>query len=284
MKHRTWKSILKNTNLRWGVLIMSLYIVWMISWLIYAYLIKGNIFHHYQPEINIERELIKPFSKGSLLGTDTLGHSVIEILSSGLSYSLTLGFLVTFFSVSIGITIGFFSAHGSRYLNYLLDMMTNLVFIFPSILIAIVFMSVSGQSLTGLFFILVFTNWPGYARISRGEIKRVLGLGYIESAKAIGMSDMRLLFTAILPAILPQMIIHSILGINGVIVSESFLGFLGLGGSSYSWGAMLSMANKVLLEAPFLIVIISIAMAGLIIGLNLIGDGLRDVLDPRNTH
>ena len=158
---------------------------------------------------------------------------------------------------------------------------TNLIFIFPRILIAIVFMSMSDQSLWGLTFILIFTNWPGYARISRGEIKRVLGLSYIESSKAVGISDTRLFLTIILPAISPQIIIHMVLGMGGVIISESVLGFLGLGGSTYSWGAMLAMAKNVLLESPHLVIILSAVVAGLIIGFNIIGDGLRDILDPK---
>jgi peptide/nickel transport system permease protein len=78
------------------------------------------------------------------------------------------------------------------------------------------------------------------------------------------------------------MLVHIVLGVSGVIISEAALGFLGLGGSEYSWGAMLSIAKTVLLEAPYIVIILSVVMAGLIIGLNLLGDGLRDYLDPRN--
>ena len=91
-------------------------------------------------------------------------------------------------------------------------------------------------------------------------------------------------FKVIIPAILPVMIVNMVLGISGVIISEAALGFLGLGGSPYSWGALLATSKTVLLEAPFIAVIISLTMAGLIIGLNLFGDGLRDYLDPKESH
>ena len=283
MSRLSKKNILSNTSFKWGGSILFLYGLWLVCWIIYAYFIKGKIGAPYHPVIHLDRELLPPFSHGDILGTDVFGRSVLEILSAGLSYSITLGLLVTLCASFLGIIVGFLSVQGPQWLNYVLDMSTNLMFIFPRILIAIVFMSLSGQSLWGLALILTFTNWPGYARISRGEIKRVLGLSYVESSKAIGMGDTRLFLTVILPSISPQMIIHMVLGISGVIISESILGFLGLGGSTYSWGAMLAMAKNVLLEAPYLVVILSIMMAGLIIGLNIMGDGLRDILDPRSS-
>ncbi|MFG1484173.1 ABC transporter permease subunit, partial [Halobacteriovorax sp. HFRX-2_2] len=124
-------------------------------------------------------------------------------------------------------------------------------------------------------------SWPGYARIARGETMRVLNLGYVESARAIGVSEFRLFYKSILPSIVPVISIHFVLGISGVIISEASLGFLGLGASEYSWGAILAMAKLVLLEAPHVVIVTSLLMTGLIISLNLFGDGLRDYLDPK---
>ena len=280
-----WKrrNVLGNASIKCGGILIGFYFLWFLGWISYAYFLKGSPSMPYDPVIHIDRELLPPFSGDGILGTDIFGRSVLEILSAGLSYSLTLGFFVTICASLIGVIVGFLSLYGPRWLNASLDVMTNLIFIFPRILIAIVFMSLSGQSLWGLALILVFTNWPGYARIARGEIKRVIALSYVESSRAIGMSNTRLFVTVILPAIASQMIIHMILGISGVIISESVLGFLGLGGSSYSWGAMLAMGKNVLLEAPHLVIILSMVMAGLIIGLNTMGDGLRDILDPRSS-
>lgn len=236
----------------------------------------------YMPSGNIRAELFPPLTSGYFLGTDLYGRSLLEVLSAGLFYSLGIGLVISFFSAGIGIVIGYLSATGPRSFRTFFDLLTNLIFIFPSILIAILVMSITGQSFWGLVFALVVTGWPGYARISRGETLRVMSLTYVESAKAVGVGPFRLFAKIVLPAILPFLLVHVVLGISGVIISEASLGFLGLGGSEYSWGALLSNAKTVLLEAPFMGIILSLCMAGLIIGLNLCGDGLRDYFDPKS--
>lgn len=267
-------------EMRSGFIILSFYLVWAISWFVYKYFILGTINNPYQPELHMPFELAKPFTKGLFLGADLLGRSLLEVLSAGLSYSLTISFIVTAATASIGIGMGYLAVKAPGWFKLIFDLLINLVFIFPSILIAIMIMAVTGQSMKGLIFALIITGWPGYAKIARGESKRVLALTYVEGARAIGIGEVRLFFTVIIPAILPVMIVNMVLGISGVIISEAALGFLGLGASPYSWGAMLGGAKTVLLEAPHIAVILSVTMAGLIIGLNLLGDGLRDYLDP----
>jgi ABC-type dipeptide/oligopeptide/nickel transport system permease subunit len=193
-----------------------------------------------------------------------------------------MAIIVTLITASTGIIIGYVSVKANPWVRKFFDLIINIIFIFPSILIAIMVMAVTGQSLTGLIFAMCITGWTGYAKIARGESKRILNLSFVESAKAVGMGELRLFFKVILPNLLPIMIVNMVLGISGVIVSEAALGFLGLGGSPYSWGALLSGAKTVLLEAPHVAIILSMSMAGLIIGLNLFGDGLRDYLDPKN--
>jgi peptide/nickel transport system permease protein len=269
------------SEMKWGFGILSIYGVWAILWFIYSYLVKGSIFKPYVPELDMKIELALPFTKGLILGADLLGRSLLEVLSAGLTYSLTLSFIVTIITASIGILVGYMAVKAPNWVRIFFDLSINLVFIFPSILIAIMVMAVTGQSMKGLIFAMIITGWSGYAKIARGESKRVLALTYVEGARAIGVGEVRLFFTLIVPAILPVMIVNMVLGISGVIISEAALGFLGLGGSPYSWGAMLSAAKTVLLEAPQIALILSLTMAGLIIGLNLLGDGLRDYLDPQ---
>lgn len=267
-------------EMKWGFGILSLYVVWAIGWFIYKYFIAGSPTKPYAPILNMEAELAMPFSKGLLLGGDLLGRSLLEVLSAGLTYSLALSIIVTLITASMGVVMGYLAVKAPGWIKLLFDLAINLVFIFPSILIAIMVMAVTGQSMQGLIFAMIITGWPGYAKIARGESKRVLSLTYVEGAKAIGIGELRMFFTIIVPAILPVLIVNMVLGISGVIISEAALGFLGLGGSPYSWGAMLSAAKTVLLEAPHIAMILSMTMAGLIIGLNLMGDGLRDYLDP----
>jgi peptide/nickel transport system permease protein len=264
-----------------GGFVLSLYALWAVLWLIYKYFINGSIAQPYAPSLDMHLELSLPFTKGLILGADLLGRSLLEVLSAGLSYSLTISLIVTVATASIGILMGYMAVKAPSWFKLLFDLLINLVFIFPSILIAIMIMAVAGQSMKGLIFALIITGWPGYAKIARGESKRVLALNYVEGARAVGIGEIRMFFKIIIPSILPVMIVNMVLGISGVIITEAALGFLGLGASPYSWGAMLGSAKTVLLEAPHIAVILSLTMAGLIIGLNLLGDGLRDYLDPK---
>ncbi len=270
-----------NMEMRVGGIVLSLYAVWAIGWWFYSNFKLGELGAPYWPAPDMRRELLSPWKIGAVLGTDVYGRSLAEIISAGLSYSLGLSLMVSLASASIGVVIGYASVTGPSVVRRTMDMATNIIFVLPSILIAIMVMSVIGQSRIGLVATLTFTGWPSYARIARGETLRVLSLPYVESAQAVGMTSFRLFYSVILPAILPFVLAHFILGVSGVVVSESTLGFLGLGGSEYSWGSMLAMGKSVLLEAPHVCVTLSLVMAGLIIGLNLMGDGLRDYLDPK---
>lgn len=268
-------------EMKWGGGILALYGIWALAWFFYKYLLNGSLNRPYSPNLVMEHELALPFSKGLILGADLLGRSLLEVLSAGLTYSLTISLIVTIATATIGILMGYMAIKAPSWFKLIFDLLINLVFIFPSILIAIMIMAVAGQSMKGLIFALIITGWPGYAKIARGESKRVLALTYVEGARAIGIGEIRLFFSLIIPAILPVMIVNMVLGISGVIISEAALGFLGLGASPFSWGAMLGASKTVLLEAPHIAMILSLTMAGLIIGLNLLGDGLRDYLDPK---
>lgn len=267
---------LKNfPELKIGGIILGFYLFWAIAWIVYA----GTDF---RPALNIEKELNAPMLSQYIFGTDVLGRSLFEVLSVGLTYTFCLSIFVSVCSCTIGIFFGYLSAIKIKFVSEIMDLFTNVIFIFPSILLAILIMSFAGNSIKGLVACLIFTSWPGYARIARGETMRVMNLGYVESAKAAGATNTRLFWKSILPSILPVISIHFVLGLSGVIISEASLGFLGLGGSEYSWGAILAMAKVVLLEAPYVVIITSLLMMGLIVSLNLFSDGLRDKLDPKS--
>ncbi|EQC46303.1 ABC transporter, permease protein [Bacteriovorax sp. BSW11_IV] len=280
MKEHTNRKL--NKELKIGLFLISLFVIWAIAWTVYSNFIAGSISSPYLPIATISNELLSPSSLFPL-GTDIYGRSLLEVISEGLIYSLTLAIIVSFIAAAIGIIIGYITAEGRGFLKYFCDLSTNLIFIFPSILIAIMVMSVVGQSMSGLIVTMIFTGWPSYAKVARGEAQRVLSLSYVESARAVGVSETRLFLKTVLPSILPVLIVNFVLGISGVIVSEATLGFLGLGGSEYSWGNLLSMGKTVLLEAPYIVVFLSVILGTLIIGLNLLGDGLRDFIDPRKS-
>lgn len=271
-------------EMKLGAGTLSIYALWAMIWFVNSHFIKGTLARPYLPMLDMHLELALPFSKGLILGADLLGRSLLEVLSAGLTYSLTISMIVTLSTASIGIVMGYMAVKAPSWFKLFFDLVINLIFIFPSILIAIMIMAVAGQSMKGLIFALIITGWPGYAKIARGESKRILALNYVEGARAVGIGEIRLFFRIIIPALLPVLIVNMVLGISGVIISEAALGFLGLGASPYSWGAMLGGAKTVLLEAPHIAIILSLTMAGLIVGLNLLGDGLRDYLDPNENE
>ena len=263
-----------NRDFKIGLVVISLFLIW------------GAVYSIFMntPELDIAMELIKPLGKGPLLGTDIYGRSVFSIISAGISYSLQVAVMVTLLSILIGVIIGFLSTSHYKIIAVFMDLLINVNFVFPSILIAILVMSIMGQSSVGLILTLALTNWSGHAKITRVEVVRIKAMAFYESAIVLGVGPIRIFLTTIMPMILPLIIVNGVLGLSGVIVSESILGFLGLGGSSYSWGSMLAMGKNILLEAPHIAIIISGIMALMIIGLNLLGDGLRDILDPKTSN
>jgi ABC-type dipeptide/oligopeptide/nickel transport system permease subunit len=265
-----------------GIFVISAYSLWSIGWLIYGSLIKGTLFNPYRPPEDLSFELLPPLTSNFIFGTDMFGRSLIEVISAGLLYSFGIGIFVSVIAASLGTIIGYMSAIGAKWIRGPFDLITNLIFVFPSILIAILFMSVIGPSYLALVFVLTFTGWPAYAKIVRGEVKRIISQSFVEASIANGISSFGLFFKVIIPNILPIILVQVCMGMSGVIISEATLGFLGIGGSEYSFGANLSLAKSVLLEAPHMTIIYSLILGGLIMGLNLLGDGLRDYLDPKN--
>lgn len=265
-----------------GIIIISTYLLWSIGWFFYGYFLMGSPAKPYRPIEDLSLELLSPLNSGFILGTDVFGRSLAETLSAGLLYSFGIGILVSLSAASLGTIIGYLSALGSKWVRVPFDLITNLIFVFPSILIAILFMSFIGPSYLALVFVLTITGWPSYAKIVRGEVKRIYSQSFVEASVATGISKFGLFFKVIIPNILPIVLVQVCLGMSGVIISEATLGFLGIGGSEFSFGSNLSLAKSVLLEAPHMTIIYSMVLGGLIMGLNLLGDGFRDYLDPKN--
>ncbi len=273
MKMKRFKSI----EIKIGTFLCSIYIVWGIVYILNYYL-SGFV-----PEVNIKKELLNPFEDGYFLGTDIYGRSLMGMLSAGVIHSLIFAIVTASASAVIGVCAGGIMALAQSKIATIVEGIANSIYIFPTVLIAIMIMSLWEGGIVTLWVTLVSVGWPGYARIARGEFLRIKNMPYVESARAIGIGPFQLFFKTMLPAVMPVIIVQLVLGLSGVIMSESTLGFLGLGTSEYSWGELLSMAKDVILEAPHIVVLTSLTMAGIILGLNLLGDGLRDILDPRST-
>lgn len=270
-----------------GIFICSLFVVWALTWGCLNLVYTSDFFS--QPQFNIKLELLRPMVEYKIegdsflftLGTDLYGRSLFELISNGVLYSIVTALIVSFFSAFIGLLIGYFSVVSGSWMSAIFNQMINIIFILPGILIAILILSLFGGGYFSLVFALIFVNWPSYAKIARGECIRIFSLPLAESAMAIGVDRVRFFRTIVIPNLIPVLLVHFILGLSGIIISEASLSFLGLGSSEYSWGQLLSMGKTVLLEAPYIVAILSVILSLLIIGMNLIGDGLRDLLDPK---
>jgi peptide/nickel transport system permease protein len=158
----------------------------------------------------------------------------------------------------------------------------DILLAFPGLLLAIALVAVLGPSLTNVVFALSLIGWVGYARLVRGQVLRARELEFVQAARALGATTVRILTRHIIPTTLPAVTVQATLGMGGAILAEASLSFLGLGVQppTPSWGTMLNYGRGHLLDAPHLTIFPGLAIAVLVLGFNFLGDGLRDALDP----
>ncbi len=255
--------------------ILSLFMLWALTWAIVRAFFAQKIFL----SVNLDYQLLPPLAEGFILGTDVHGRSIAHLLSEGLIYSLGLSFSVSLSAAAIGLFLGYLSIYQGVF-SKIIDLFTDLVFVFPSILMAILVLSLVGESVWALYFVLTFSAWPAYAKLSHGECLQIQRKPFIEAAESLGVSVIRKFFIYYFPNLLPAIAVHFVLALSGVIITESTLGFLGLGGNEESWGALMASGKDVLLEGPHVVASVSAIMGPLIFSLNILGDELRDLLDP----
>ena len=163
--------------------------------------------------------------------------------------------------------------------------LTNLMLAIPSLIFALAIMAILGPGLLSLVIALALTNWSYSCRLARAQVLSLKSQGYVQAARILGYGDLRIMFTQLLPNMLGPLIVIATLGMGGAILSEAALSFLGLGirPPFPSWGSMLSEARDQINTVPWLSVFPGLAIFFTVLGLNLLGDGLRDILDPQTT-
>lgn len=215
-------------------------------------------------------------------GTDAQGRDVYSRILYGAQVSLTVGIVSqcinTVIGLSFGISAGYFGGWWDDFVNGL----TNLMLAIPSLIFALAIMAVLGPGLPSLLLALGLTNWSWTCRIARSSTLSLKKQGYVQAAKMLGYSDIRIMITQIVPNMIGPILVIGTLGMGDAILAEAALSYLGLGISppDPSWGNMLTDARELIVSAPWATIFPGLAIFFTVLGLNLFGDGLRDWLDP----
>ncbi len=220
------------------------------------------------------------------LGTDDSGYDLLTRLAVGARVSLSVGVGVETIVLLVGIPIGLIAGYYGRWADLGLMRLTDMMFAFPDILLAILIMAVYGQSIGNLFVALAITGWPGLARLVRGQALSLRGREFVEAARALGIPSGQIIRRHILPNLLSPIVVASTIDIAGVIIAEATLSFLGIGVQDPlpSWGKMISIArtSHYWRSHPVLIIYPALCLSLTVLSLNFLGDALRDALDPRS--
>jgi len=233
-------------------------------------------------EQNLSNRLLAPSSE-HWFGTDDFGRDIFSRVIHGASISLKVGFFSVILSVIVGSFLGIIAGYYGRWIDTIISRIFDILLAFPSILLAIAIVAVLGPSLQNALLAIAIINVPNFGRLIRSKVLSVKEEEYIVAAKAIGMRDSRILFSHILPNSMTPIIVQGTLAIATAIIEAAALGFLGLGAQAPApeWGKMLADARVYLLKAPWTMIFPGLAIMLTVLGFNLMGDGLRDALDPK---
>lgn len=271
---RMWYSFCKRKIAVLGLIIVLIYILVAIF---------APILAPYDPVKQDLVNMLQTPSAEHLLGTDEMGRDILSRIIYGARISMKVGFYAVGVAFIIGVPLGIFSGFYGGKVDLLIMRAMDILLAFPGILLSIVFVSVLGPNLDNAILSVGIYTVPNFARMARGETLTLRGSEFVEAARAMGSSNVRIIFSHILINIVSPLIVMGTLSFGTAIITTAGMGFLGIGAQppTPEWGAMLSSGRQYLLVAPHVTTYTGLAILFLVLGLNLLGDGLRDVLDPK---
>jgi peptide/nickel transport system permease protein len=238
---------------------------------------------HDPAQLNLTARLLPP-SAAHWFGTDELGRDVLSRTLYGARVSLTVAATVVTLSLVLGVTLGMLAGFYGGLTDTIVNVYLGNAFLaLPGILLAVTIVAFLGPSLANLILALALAGWVNYARLVRAQVLSVKQREYGQAARSLGASDLHLMFRHILPNILQPLLVQAAVGMAAAVLAEATLSFLGLGVQppTPTWGGMLNDARSHMFESPYLMFFPATALALCVFSFNLIGDGLRDYLDPR---
>jgi peptide/nickel transport system permease protein len=237
----------------------------------------------YAPEAQSIAERLRPPTPDHLLGTDTFGRDVLARLLAGGRVSLAIGLLSMVVTIAVGVAVGAVSGYFGGTADALLMRATELVMVFPTFFLIILIVATFGGSVPLLVLVIGLTSWPVGARVIRGEVLKVRARDYVLAARAIGSSSWRIIARHVIPNVVAVVIVSATIRVGTNILIEAGLSYLGLGVQPplASWGNMVADGAKVIRTEWWLTAIPAAAIFAAVLGFNLLGEGVRDLVDPR---
>ncbi|MDR2738735.1 MAG: ABC transporter permease [Treponema sp.] len=271
----TFQKLIRNKLALLGVVIVLAMIVLAVF---------APLFTRYTPtEMDMINAYAKPGTGGHVLGMDELGRDLLSRIIYGARVSMIVAVGGMCVGAAIGILIGLAAGYNGGVIDSLLMRFMDGMFAFPFVLLAILLVTVLGDGMRNVILAIGIANVPGYARIVRGQVHIIKNDEYCVAAGVLGVSTLRFLFLHILPNCLSPIIIYATLNVAGTIISEASLSFLGLGiqPPTPSWGNILRAGSSSLITAPHIATFSGLAISITVLGFNILGDGIRDMLDPK---
>jgi len=243
----------------------------------------------YDPTAQFQQSILVPpawlpgGSTAFLLGTDAVGRDMLSRLMHGARYSLVIGLIVVTMSLLCGVTLGLLAGYFRGWVETVIMRVMDVILAFPSLLLALVLVSVLGRGLFNAMIAIALVLQPHFARLTRAAVMAEKNREYVVSARVAGAGHLRLMLVTILPNCLAPLIVQATLSFSSAILEAAALGFLGLGAQppTPEWGTMLADARDLILRAWWVVTLPGLAILITVLAINLVGDGLRDALDPK---
>jgi peptide/nickel transport system permease protein len=271
---RAWRRLARRKSAMVGlVIVVALILIAILAPLITPY----------DPTQQAYAHIRKPPSWRNWFGTDESGRDLLSRVIFGARASLLAGVVSVAIAVGLGVPVGLLAGYREGWTDALISRITDALLACPFLILAIALAAFLGPSLTNAMIAIGVTATPIFIRLTRGQVLSVKTEDYVEAARAVGNSGWRIAFRHILPNILPALLVQATLTIAAAIIAEASLSFLGLGQQppAPSWGSMLNTAQRFLTNAPWMAIWPGLAIFLAVLSFNLLGDGLRDALDPK---